>query len=632
MIAAARRPPPISGMIPDAVRRPHPIAALAVASLLLALMPAAGAGATPRPPRVQKPVPLMTGWQFHPDAANQGVAQHWETGGPTTGWTTISMPHVFDPRPLPELFNGTVGWYRLTFDGPATRAGFTWALRFEGVRRIAHVWFNGRDLGSNSDPYTPFEMRTRGFRIGKPNTVVVRVDNRKSAALREGWWNWGGIVRPVTLVPLGKVRIRELGVLPRLPCLTCRAQVDIEAVLQNRTLHRETMRVSVWMRSPAGVITRRTLDAPNLPRLGRRRLRLTVPVNGRPELWAPGAPKLYSVVITARSGNEVQQETRLRVGIRQIRVKHGTLYVNGKRVKLVGAAIQEDVEGHGSALTPADDDEIVRELKAAGATVTRAHYLLNDRLLKALDEAGIMVWNQAPIYHRDVELATAPGRQKALATLRGTVLAARNHASVLTHSVSNEPTPTPDIVPGTRAYLRAAAALVRRLDPDIPPSVDILSYPGYARQKTYDLFPLIGINNYFGWYAGKKDHSVADFNGLEPYLRSMRAKYPKVAFVMTEFGAESYVDGPATERGTYAFQSDYIDRTVAVADRVGFLGGWIYWTLREFAVKPDWIGGATATPGEVLDSIHNKGVITYAGKPKPAFKTLETLLKRDARD
>ena len=33
--------------------------------------------------------------------------------------------------------------------------------------------------------------------------------------------------------------------------------------------------------------------------------------------------------------------------------------------------------------------------------MTRSHYLLNDRLLARLDRAGIMVWNQAPIWQRD---------------------------------------------------------------------------------------------------------------------------------------------------------------------------------------------------------------------------------------
>ena len=46
-------------------------------------------------------------------------------------------------------------------------------------------------------------------------------------------------------------------------------------------------------------------------------------------------------------------------------------------------------------------DRIVADLKELGANVTRSHYVLSERLLARLDRAGILVWNQAPIWQRD---------------------------------------------------------------------------------------------------------------------------------------------------------------------------------------------------------------------------------------
>ena len=40
-----------------------------------------------------------------------------------------------------------------------TPRGFRWLLRFESVRRSAAVYLNGRRLGNNTDPYTPFTLR-----------------------------------------------------------------------------------------------------------------------------------------------------------------------------------------------------------------------------------------------------------------------------------------------------------------------------------------------------------------------------------------------------------------------------------------------------------------------------------------
>ena len=37
------------------------------------------------------------------------------------------------------------------------------------------------------------------------------VDSRKDPRLPEGWWNWGGIVRPVRLIPAGRAHLGDLG-------------------------------------------------------------------------------------------------------------------------------------------------------------------------------------------------------------------------------------------------------------------------------------------------------------------------------------------------------------------------------------------------------------------------------------
>ncbi len=90
-----------------------------------------------------------------------------------------------------------------------------------------------------------------------------------------------------------------------------------------------------------------------------------------------------------------------------------------------------------------------------------------------------------------------------------------------------------------------------------------------------------------------------------------------MALVMTEFGAEATEPGPADVKQTYAFQTRYLERNLDIIDRLGFMGGAIYWTSREFAVKPRWDGGAQPL---VRDSIHNKALIAYDGTPKPAFE------------
>jgi len=187
----------------------------------------------------------------------------------------------------------------------------------------------------------------------------------------------------------------------------------------------------------------------------------------------------------------------------------------------------------------------------------------------------------------------------------------------MTHSVANELSPIPNQLAPTAQFLRSAATLTRGLDPSVPVSVDMLSYPGIARQGAFAAYDLLGINSYFGWYEGKPERSTARLADLRPFLRGMRRKYPAQALVLTEFGAEATAKGPASTKQTFAFQADYLDRVLGIVRDEPYVGGAIYWTMREFAVKPNWDGGAH--PPGAQDGIHNKGLVTYDGRRKPAW-------------
>ena len=576
--------------------------------LLILLAALALAGAAPAVAAVPRPVDLRQGWEVGPS--------------PEGPWETVEVPHVFDPRPGEELWQGTTKWYRLRFDGPATPAGFGWSLRFEAVRRRADVFLNGKALGRGTDPYTPLTLPATGLKAGQPNSLLVRVDNRRTPGLREGWWNWGGITRPVKLVPRGQVEVREVGLLSDVRCNgVCRAAVRFDGLVQNRSARPQRPLVVVRLARGGDQAALKAVRVRSLRPGETARVRFSVPVP-KPRLWAPEHPQLYDVTVQARLGTVVQHGEQHRIGLRSVTVRGGHLVLNGRRLNLRGASIQEDLPGRGPAMTDADVEQVVSDLKAVNANVTRAHYLLDERLLDRLDEEGILVWSQAPVYHRDVQLRTAAGRAKELGSVRRTVLVARNHPSVLTHSVGNEFSPQPDRTPTTAAFLDAARRLTRDLDPTLPTSVDLLSWPGFAKQRAYARFDLLGVNSYFGWYEGKPKHPTGNLDDLEPYLREMRRMYRRQAMVMTEFGAESTMEGPAHVKETYAFQSQYLQRNLDVIRRLGFMSGAIYWTLREFAVKPRWDGGALRDVPR--DSIHNKGLIEYSGTRKPAWDVAAT--------
>ena len=575
-------------------------------------------------PAPRQPPPPVEG---QPEGSPEPGRAAWSPRGRATQgparWTNVKVPSVFNPTAVASEYSGAVRRYRLRFRGPRTPRGFRWLIEFESVRRTATVFLNGRRLGRNTDPYTPFRFEARGLRPGRANQLLVVVDSRKDPRLPEGWWNWGGIVRPVRLIPAAAAHLHDLGTMSRVRCRgparRCRAELLVDGVLQRGGAQPIAPALQVDLRAPNGRRTRRTFRLPRQS-AARRRVRLSLRVPA-PQLWRPEDPRLYSARITLRDRGRVQQVERRRVGLRSVEVKRGRLYLNNRRIKLAGASIHEDMPGSGAALTRADIGRIVADLKELGANVTRSHYVLNERLLSRLDREGIMVWNQAPIWQRDRKanvLRFRLQRERAWETVRRTVIAARSHPSVITHSVANELWSRPDDRPGvTREYLERAQRLARDLDPTLPISVDINGRLYHPEQFTYHAFDMLGINQYFGWYRW-----VDDFSLLPLYLQEMRDLYPQLALVMTEFGAEARPElagAPADLKGSYAFQTFHLGRTLDVVDAAPISGS-IYWTVREFEIFPGWRGGAGKRPPPWdPNTRHQKGLLTYEGERKPAW-------------
>lgn len=603
---------------------------LTAAAVLACLVPAAASAA----PGGRT---LSSGWEIRSQSAQPGEVQDAPpeegtgapsapnapaTPAPTAGsYVPATVPSVFDPIAKRDEYSGTVRRYKIRFRGPKTPKGFRWLLRFEGVRRNAGVLLNGRRIGRSKTPYIPFEIEAKGLRPNRTNELVVIVDNRKERQLPEGWWNWGGIVRPVRLIPAGRAYMKDLGVMSKVRCrgpaTACSANFIVDGNMQKLGGKGQIKpTVEAFFRAPGGRVTKRVVK---LRKQGRRNkaVRFSVKVRA-PQLWAPESPKLYRAIVKVRLGKTVVQRKSILTGLRQVSVVNGRLAINNRAVDMRGTSIHEDLPGSGTALTEAGMNRIVADLKAVGANVTRTHYSLNERLLQKLDRAGILVWNEAPVWQRDRLLGRQADRAKAYRQLEGTVIAGRSHPSVFTHSVGNELVHFPDESTTTSLYLRRAAERARKLDPTLPIALAIKTGPRIGPQQTYSkYFDILGLNEYFGWYA-----RAPDFATLRDYLNYMRSTFPRQALVVTEFGAEARPENandPVTKKGSYAFQSKFTKDTLDVLDNTPFLSGSLYWTLREFEIFPGWTGGAGARDPKYPTTRHNKGLMTYDGQLKPAW-------------
>ena len=532
------------------------------------------------------------------------------------------MPHSWNATDTKEN-DGSVGWYRRDFRLPDGPPGRRWRLRFESINHHATVWLNGRRLGGHTGTYFPFELEAASLRPGV-NRLVVRADSRKRPRdfsqwktqgenhRDGGWWNFGGMLREVYLRPVDRVDLADLAVLPELPCPTCDASLRIRALLHNATGRPQRVVPSIRIGE------RRTELAPtSVPPRATRSVTSRITID-RPRLWSPQDPHLYEVEGSAAIDGRTVARYDTHIGVRSVTVDaDGQALLNGRPMQLRGASFHEDDPRLGAAWTPRQRRETLDLLEDLGASVTRAHYPLHPALLELFDRAGILVWEQVPIYQvRPVEFADERARSFAIDLNRQLVRRDKNHASVFAYSVGNE---LPSNIDGAQArYIDGARRAIEAIDPTRLVALDRRPLPDPGRG--FDVLrrlDVLGVNEYFGWYRGRS----AD---LGPFLDRLHSLYPRQSLFVTEFGAEADHDGPASQKGTYAFQGPFLLDHLAVIQGKPFVGGALVWALKDFRVHPRWRGG-NPRPDPPWN---HKGLVDEHGMRKPAFDDVAGLFHR----
>ena len=597
---------------------------------LLALMalaaPATAAAADkPRPGALYSEGPsgryLLGGhWLFRLDPSDRGLSQRLHRSTGTAGWTRVTVPNAWNAGDESrESMAGSVGWYRKDFELPSAAAALDWAVRFESVNYRSRVWLNGRPVGANRGAYVPFELPLRALKRRGTNRLVIRVDSRRRptdfppsglnavGVPTGGWWNYGGILREVYLQRIDGVAFKEVRVLPRLPCGSCDARIGMRAVLRNVGRARA---VSVTGRFGGRTVR---LGSGTMRGGSLRRFAASFTLRN-PRLWTPQDPNLYSARIDVSSGGRRLASYDLKTGVRSTRVSEdGRLLLNGRALSFRGVGYHEDDREKGFAIGNDKREWLVREAQAIGATLMRTHYPPHPYLMELADRRGMMIWLEAPVYAVKTDyLKERAVRDAATDQVRRMVRANWNHPSVLVYSIGNELSSKPG--PTQSYYIRRAASAVRRLDPTRATGIAVAGYPSSGCHTEYGPLDVIGINEYFGWYPGPSGQ-LFDRANLSPYLDALRACYPREALVVSEFGAEANRDGPVEEKGTWLFQQDFVNFHLGVHDSKPWLSGSIYWALNEFRVRPEWEGGNPRPQ----PPIHQKGLVTYDGKRKPAW-------------
>lgn len=507
-------------------------------------------------------------------------------------WDHITVPGNWDTLPAYSKHKGK-GWYRREFVPPMEWQGKHLRLKFDAVYHDAKVTLNGKELGSHNGGYTPFEFDvTSVIKLGATNTVTVCADN---AYRRGAWWHWGGISRSVTLIANDDARIVWQHIRAEPDLATGEAKLFVSCRLAN-TGHQE---LTVQLTSQLGVAAdvsagRQVTLAPKSVTNVDLVLSLEQPIV---RLWHFDHPNLYALRTKLLAGGKVVHEQTDRFGIRKVELTEDSLVLNGERVRLNGYNRVSDSRKCGNT----EPDELVKAdvdlMKRANGNLTRLmHYPQAPNLLDYLDEKGMMIWCEIPVWGGDDPFVRTNDLSLPRQWMAEMIERDYNHPCIIGWSVGNE-------MKGHFAYTSNLMAYTRGLDPHRIVSHVSNSGAGPGANRTNDpikISPLALYNTY------SFDKKITDRNAAT----IVHDKWPEKAVFFSEFGIKQF--GGSAEARINGIEEMYR----ALSEGKPYVIGFSLWTFNDY--RSDYQG--TPPSGN-----REWGIVTEDRRPKAAFAQVRKL-------
>lgn len=429
-------------------------------------------------------------------------------------WEEIDLPHDWN-RKVPyvnqpeKLMSGSkpdaVGYYRKTFKLSASELNKTKTiLHFDGVMRMADVWFNGVYLGHNNSGYNSFSFDiTEMARYGEEgdNVILVRADTTTGA---EGWWYEGaGIYRSVWLEhrPLVSIVSDDCYIYTK-SLDNGNAILGIELSVKNDTDKSQTIAPTVSLDGKKVA----QFNEIEISSYQKYNFEKTIEISN-PKLWTPENPYCYSANFEIKT-DKIQKK----FGIHTFAYTTDGFFLNGQSYQLHGICEHQDFVGVGTAMNQDIVNYKVKVMKDMGVNAWRStHHFASEELLNACDRLGIILINENRL------LESSPWRVN---DLRQMVLRDRMHPSIGFWSISNE-----ELIGNTPLGSRIAQKLTRTIKQydyeHLIIGAELLTPEGIIDENYVKNLDVLGVN-----------YPEAGVMGSGAKL--IHKKYPKLPMMSTE--------------------------------------------------------------------------------------------------
>jgi beta-glucuronidase len=541
-------------------------------------------------------------WRLTLDPFEEGLRQRWYANDdmPPEQWV---LPRDWqhdagEAAPVPGCWNllrpellhyEAAVWYVRDFEAEAPGADESMLLQFGAAAQRAEVFLNGQHLGGHLGGSTPFTLdATAALRAGT-NRLMVFVENLRRPdrvpMLHFDWFNYGGLHRSVGLMRVPALHVRRF---------SAHLAPDGRHVV-----------LRVWLSArAAGTATFALLDS-------------TIAVDVRdgygeavlaaaPHRWSPTEPVLHDVEL--RFGAETLRE---RIGFRTLATEGTRILLNGEDIFLGGICVHEDDIALGRCTDEADIARRIAHARDLGANFLRlAHYPHDERVARACDEAGLLLWAEIPVYWA-IDFENPATLADARNQLQELIARDTNRASIILWGVGNENADTD----ARLAFMAELARAARAADPSRLVTAACLINRAEFRieDRLAEHLDVIGLNEYFGWYE-------QGFQGLGRLLANSRPDRP---VIISETGADALAghrDAAAplfSEERQAAFYEGQC-AALATAPYVRGLAAWLLYDFRSLRRQTRVQGG-----------FNRKGLVAEdKATRKLAFATLAAGLAR----
>ena len=490
-----------------------------------------------------------------------------------------------------QFYEGTI-WLRNKFIAQP-QEGKRYVLYFAAVNYEAHVYLNGKKLGTHKGGFTPFQFEVTDKLKAGENFVVVKADNTRKQdeipTVNTDWWNYGGITRDVLLAELPSNYIADYKVQ-----LARGNMKQIEAYVK---LSEASAGQSVEITIPeADLKATAKTDANGIAKVAFAANKLS--------LWSPENPKLYQVTVSSAT-DKVEDK----IGFRTIETRGQDILLNGKSIFLRGISMHDENPLIPGRLRGEGDMRMMLQwAKELNCNYVRlAHYPHNEEMNRLADEMGLLVWAEVPVYWT-ISWENEATYNNAAQQLTDLIERDKNRAAVIIWSIGNE---TPLSEP-RYAFMSKLADKVRSLD-----NTRLVSAALEVHRKGYNVIvddplgeklDLVSFNQYGGWYWElPKELSKYKF----------QIKYNKPV-IITEVGGDALAGYHADEdtRWSEEFQESLYKHQIPFMNTMTGLRGMTPWILTDFR-------SPRRQHPFFQDFWNRKGLISESGKKKKAFYVLK---------